>query len=159
MKEQQLHINYRLLPREEFDDALIELEAAAIEAARNAYAPYSRFFVGASLRLEDGTIVTGSNQENASYPQGICAERNALFHAGATYPDRAVKELLIVAFAEGKKRVNRASPCGGCRQVILETSTRYKTPIRIILPGERDALILEDNSFLLPFGFDASFLS
>ena len=70
MKEQQLHINYRLLPREEFDDALIELEAAAIEAARNAYAPYSRFFVGASLRLEDGTIVTGSNQENASYPQG-----------------------------------------------------------------------------------------
>ncbi len=158
MKKEQLSIDYRILPREEFDDALRQLEDAAIEAARKAYAPYSHFSVGAALRLEDGTIITGSNQENASYPLGICAERNALFHAGATYPDKAVKELLIVAFA-GDKRANRAAPCGGCRQVILETSARYHTPIRIILPGEKDALILEDNAYLLPFGFDASFLS
>ena len=110
MKKEQLSIDYRILPREEFDDALRQLEDAAIEAARKAYAPYSHFSVGAALRLEDGTIITGSNQENASYPLGICAERNALFHAGATYP-------------------------------------------------EKDALILEDNAYLLPFGFDASFLS
>lgn len=126
-------------------------------AARKAYAPYSSFMVGASVLLENGDVITGSNQENAAYPSGICAERTALFYAGASYPEIPVKTILITAFSSGKFLDNAVSPCGGCRQVILETIKRQKKPIRLIMAGESVITIVEDASMLLPFPFENPF--
>lgn len=105
--------------------------------------------------LQSGTIVTGSNQENAAYPSGLCAERTALFSAGALYPDDPVVALLIVAFSEGK-RVDMITPCGACRQVLLEVSSRFNRSFQVIMSGEQRAIVLDDNKMLLPFAFDGS---
>lgn len=145
---------YLEIPTAELSPADKELEARALEVARKAYAPYSNFLVGVALRLEDGTIITGSNQENAAYPSGICAERTALFYAGAEHPDLAPKEMLLLA-VNSAGRVQEISPCGACRQVIMEAAMRYK-PFRILLSGAEHTRILEDCRLLLPFGFDGS---
>ena len=131
------------------------MEEVAIEAARNAYAPYSRFRVGAALLLSNGVVVVGSNQENAAYPSGLCAERTALFAAGAQYPNEAVEILLLVAFSE-EDRVESITPCGACRQVLMETSSRHQKPFKVIMVGKEQALVLHDNRGLLPFAFDGS---
>ena len=131
------------------------MEEAAVEVARNAYAPYSRFRVGAALLLSNGVVVVGSNQENAAYPSGLCAERTALFAAGAQYPNEAVEILLLVAFSE-EDRVESITPCGACRQVLMETSSRYQKPFKVIMVGKEQALVLHDNRGLLPFAFDGS---
>lgn len=134
---------------------LLRLEEAAVEVARNAYAPYSRFRVGAALLLSNGVVVVGSNQENAAYPSGLCAERTALFAAGAQYPNESVEILLLVAFSE-EDRVESITPCGACRQVLMETSSRYQKPFKVIMVGKEQALVLHDNRGLLPFAFDGS---
>lgn len=152
----ELHIPYHRIKREAFSKELMELERVAEEAARKAYAPYSHFYVGAAARLSDGTIVQGSNQENAAYPSGLCAERTLLFHAGAIYPELPVEELLVLAINSKGERALAASPCGACRQVLLETSERQGKPFRVILPNDEEALIIEDNRDLLPFGFVAT---
>ncbi len=151
----ELRLHYQSVPTQELapdDKALVE---AALEVAQKAYAPYSHFHVGAALRLEGGTIVTGSNQENAAYPSGTCAERTALFYAGAQYPNDAPLTLAIVAINQ-EGRVPHISPCGACRQVILETATRYNRPYRVILSGRDESIILDDCRALLPWGFDGS---
>lgn len=149
-------IPYQRIKRADFTSGMLELEKAAREVAEKAYAPYSNFKVGAAVRLANGQIVTGSNQENAAYPSGICAERTALFYCGAQYPEVAVEEILVLAINNKGKLAASAAPCGACRQVILETSDRHQHPFRVILPGEEEAIVLEDNRDLLPFGFDAS---
>ena len=150
-----LSIPYERIQRKDFDATLLRLEEAAVEAARNAYAPYSRFRVGAALLLSNGVVVVGSNQENAAYPSGLCAERTALFAAGAQYPNEAVEILLLVAFSE-EDRVESITPCGACRQVLMETSSRYQKPFKVIMVGKEQALVLHDNRGLLPFAFDGS---
>ena len=150
-----LSIPYERIQRKDFDATLLRLEEAAVEAARNAYAPYSRFRVGAALLLSNGVVVVGSNQENAAYPSGLCAERTALFAAGAQYPNEAVEILLLVAFSE-EDRVETITPCGACRQVLMETSSRYQKPFKVIMVGKEQALVLHDNRGLLPFAFDGS---
>lgn len=130
------------------DDAL---RLAALDAARGAYAPYSRFRVGAALRMADGSILTGSNQENAAYPSGICAERTALFAAGATHPGLAVDALLLVALSPDGAPVPCISPCGACRQVMMETQTRQKSPLRVLLCGASAVLEFPSVNPLLPF--------
>ena len=150
-----LSIPYERIQRKYFDATLLRLEEAAVEAARNAYAPYSRFRVGAALLLSSGVVVVGSNQENAAYPSGLCAERTALFAAGAQYPNEAVEILLLVAFSE-EDRVESITPCGACRQVLMETSGRYQKPFKVIMVGKEQALVLHDNRGLLPFAFDGS---
>lgn len=150
-----LSIPYERIQRKDLDATLLRLEEAAIEAARNAYAPYSRFRVGAALLLSNGVVVVGSNQENAAYPSGLCAERTALFAAGAQYPNEAVEILLLVAFSE-EDRVESITPCGACRQVLMETSGRYQKPFKVIMVGKEQALVLHDNRGLLPFAFDGS---
>ena len=150
-----LSIPYERIQREDFDATLLRLEEAAVEAARNAYAPYSRFRVGAALLLSNGVVVVGSNQENAAYPSGLCAERTALFAAGAQYPNEAVEILLLVAFSE-EDRVESITPCGACRQVLMETSSRHQKPFKVIMVGKEQALVLHDNRGLLPFAFDGS---
>ena len=119
---------------------LIEL---AIEATDRSYSPYSHFKVGAAVRLENGVELTGSNQENAAYPSGICAERTTLFYAGAQYPDVPVKMLAIAARGtDGELTEEPTGPCGACRQVILESETRAKAPIRILLYGRKHVMIV-----------------
>lgn len=128
----------------------------ALEAARSAYAPYSEFHVGAAVRLSDGTVITGSNQENAAYPSGTCAERTALFYANASHPGVPVAEIAIIALYHGQVQ-QKISPCGSCRQVMAEVSDRYR-PYRVLLGGKDRTIILEDNRVLLPFTFDSSAL-
>ena len=135
-----------------------ELVAKAKEIVSDAYAPYSHFHVAAALRLESGRIVLGTNQENASYPLGLCAERTALFQSGALYPDDPVVSLAIVGAKEDGAFIKTCAPCGGCRQVMLEMADRHHHPFPVILAGPESALVVEDCRDLLPINFDASSL-
>lgn len=135
-----------------------ELVEAAKEATRQSYAPYSGFRVGAALRLANGMMVTGSNQENAAYPSGLCAERVALFHAQHTYPDQPVRALAIAAFANGHFCTAPIAPCGACRQVMLEVEDRYKSPMRILLYGTQGIYAIDSVKTILPFQFVGDYL-
>ena len=144
-------------------DELSQTDKAVVDAARNAtansYAVYSRFNVGAAVRLANGNVVSGSNQENAAYPSGLCAERTTLFWANSQYPDQAVEILAIAARTEQGELETPIPPCGACRQVILETEKRFGNSIRIILYGARQCYIIEEGiKALLPLSFDAGFL-
>ena len=141
---------------EELNDEEKKLVDAAKEATNRSYAPYSRFQVGAAVRLAGGVLVSGSNQENAAYPSGICAERTTLFYANSQYPDRAVEALAIAAQTGGKFIEHPTAPCGACRQVILETEERYHHPIRIYLYGTDEVYIVNSIVSLLPLCFGKS---
>lgn len=126
------------------------------EVGKTAYAPYSAFHVGAALLLEDGTIHVGSNQENAAYPSGLCAERVALFHAGAVHPELAVTTIAVTCSSKQFKVDSPLSPCGACRQVMAETERRYGKPIRVLLAGETGAVyVIGSVKELLPLSFVA----
>lgn len=141
---------------EELTDEEKKLVDAAKEASNRSYAPYSRFQVGAAVRLAGGVLVSGNNQENAAYPSGICAERTTLFYANSQYPDRAVEALAIAAQTGGKFIEHPTAPCGACRQVILETEERYRHPIRIYLYGTDEVYIVDSIVSLLPLCFGKS---
>ncbi|MBQ8968795.1 MAG: cytidine deaminase [Bacteroidaceae bacterium] len=130
-----------------------ELVEAAKQATQQSYSPYSKFRVGAALRLADGTIATGSNQENASYPLGLCAERTAIFHAQHMHPEQPIQAIAIAAWANGHFYPEPISPCGACRQVMLEVEDRYKHPIRVLLYGMSGTHVVETVKDLLPFQF------
>lgn len=136
------------------DRRLVESAEDFIE---HAYAPYSKFSVSAAALLDNGVIVNGTNQENAASPSGLCAERTAVFYANSMYPQRKIVTLAIAAFFEGQFVKNPITPCGSCRQVLLETEKRYKSPIRIILAGRDKCLIVNSVSDILPLNFDSSF--
>lgn len=155
MPHETKNIQYQRLPKTAWSDTLLRLESRAVEAAKRSYAPYSHFHVGAAVLLDDGTIVEGCNQENASFSPTICAERTALFAIGAHYPDRVVKMIAIVAETEGQ-RVEQISPCGVCRQVMMEVATRQGAPFAVALCGTEEAILIEDCRELLPFAFDGS---
>jgi len=141
--------DWKELPAEEHD-----LVHAAYSAMDRAYAPYSKFLVGAVLVFEDGTVVEGNNQENAAFPSGMCAERVALFYAGASYPKGVIKTICIVAQGELMPASFLLSPCGSCRQVLLESENRQKQAIRIIVVNQdMRTLVLDSVKDLLPFGF------
>jgi len=125
----------------------------AKEACSRAYAPYSQFQVGAAALLANGGIVTGNNQENVAFPSGLCAERTVLFYANSQYPEQAVQSLAIAAYTQGDFLAHPISPCGACRQVILETEMRYKNPVRIYLYGKSEIYIIEGIINLLPLAF------
>ncbi len=137
-----------------------ELLAAAREAIGGSYAPYSGFRVGAAILLEGGETIIGSNQENASYPSGLCAERVAVFQAGARYPGTPIRSLAVYAAdPEGKLQLP-AAPCGNCRQSILEYEHKQGSPIRVLLQAGNGAVYeCPSVAALLPLGFDPSFLS
>lgn len=134
-------------------EALVLAEAR--KAALKAHAPYSRFFVGAAVQLESGEIVAGSNQENASYPSGMCAERVVLNFVGATHPEAKIKTLCIAVVSKFKDAERVYAPCGGCRQVISESQARQNNePIEIIFEGPGDQLTrCSGIEHLLPFTF------
>ena len=114
-----------------------ELIHEAENAAKKAYAPYSKFKVGAAILLKNDKIVQGNNQENAAYPSGLCAERIAVFYANAQYPEAAVSKLAITAYRGDELVDLPISPCGSCLQVLLETQRRFNEPIEIILAGKK----------------------
>lgn len=153
----ELTVNtYRFEELDEQDRALIE---AAKEATRTSYAPYSKFSVGAALQLADGQVIKGSNQENASYPLGLCAERTALFYANASRPTLAVHTLAVAAWTDGRFLAQPITPCGACRQVMLETENRYKHPIRVLLYGTDCVYEIARAAYLLPLSFDEAALN
>ena len=160
MKELTLTCAIKLYDYDELSESDRQLVDAAKEATFTSYAPYSKFNVGAAARLSDGTIVTGSNQENAAYPSGLCAERTTLFYAGAHYPDKAVVALAVAARSESGYTATPIPPCGACRQVIIETEKRHKAaPIRTLLYGDKGTYVIEGGAgALLPIQFDESFL-
>ena len=123
-------------------------------AINSSYAPYSAFHVGAAVLLDNGEVVTGSNQENGAYPSGLCAERVALFHAKHQYPDASIKSLAITAHADHFEINHPITPCGACRQVIAEVQNRQTKKIRIILKGEKGVVqVIEGIENLLPLMF------
>ena len=154
MNHQAFQFQYEeYLNPEELSEAQMELVSLAVETARKAYAPYSSFLVGAALRLEDGTVITGNNQENAAYPSGICAERVALFYAGAQHPGVAVTSIAIAALREDTILEEPVSPCGGCRQVMLEKELQGRKPMEVILCGSGKIRVIRSASDLLPLPF------
>ena len=145
----QLFSNWTDLPEQE--QRLVD---KAYEAMENAYAPYSEFKVGACALMDDGSFILGNNQENAAFPSGICAERVALFYAGANFPNKKVLTLCIVAKGDLMPASQLLSPCGGCRQVMLEAENRQKQTIRVILVNQdKRTMVLDSVIQLLPFGF------
>ena len=156
MNEITLKINYQ-----EYDSPAEmsaedqELVAAAHEARKGSYSPYSNFQVGAALRLVNGLIVKGANQENAAYPSGLCAERTAMFWASANYPDVAFDTLAISAADHGVLCELPASPCGSCRQVMAEYEKKYGRPLKVILVGAKRIRKFAKVEDLLPIIFDS----
>ncbi len=154
MKERKIQIKYNEFGHGELNTRDKELVGFAFKAAKNAYAPYSKFRVGAAILLDDGTVVSGNNQENAAYPSGLCAERVALFYANANYPDKSVDSIVIVVIDSADKIVPHfVSPCGACRQVISETEMRYEHKIRILLVSANVIIEFDSIQDLLPFSF------
>ncbi|MBL4861733.1 MAG: cytidine deaminase [Crocinitomicaceae bacterium] len=135
----------------ESDQILVQ---KAIDVRETAYAPYSKFRVGASVLLSNNEIVTGSNQENIAYPSGLCAERVALFYVGANYPNDSVDTLCIVAKGDLVPMESILAPCGGCRQVMVETESRQENAYRVILVSQNGVTIVLDSAMdLLPLAF------
>jgi len=161
MKENKIEISYRVyddineLPGE---DSL--LLSKAREVTKHAYAPYSNFYVGAAAKLANGQIVTGTNQENASYPVGLCAERTLLASASALFPGIAVDTMAVTYQSDNGNSNQPIAPCGMCRQYLQEYEIRVSKPIRLILGGsEGKIFVFEKASQLLPLGFTSDDMS
>jgi len=137
----------------------LKLLEIAQESAKHAYAPYSRFKVGAAILLKNGHIISGNNQENAVYPAGICAERVALFYAASQFPETPIEKIAITTIGIEKKICKPVPPCGICRQALLEYETKFGKPIQIIMAGEKtEVYITKSVTELLPLSFNDSFL-
>lgn len=143
---------------EECPENIKKLIEKAKLAAKDAYAPYSEFHVGAAVLLADGKIITGNNQENAAYPSGLCAERVALFHANSQYPQIAVEAIAVAAYHNGAFTDNPCTPCGSCRQTLLEIEHRYDKPIKIVMYGRAKICEVDSIKKLLPLSFGKSSL-
>ena len=154
MKELELKSVIQACQIEELSAEEQHLVNLAIEATGRSYAPYSNFHVGAAVRLENGENIIGCNQENAAYPSGLCAERTALFSAGAQYPNVGVEMLAIAARGtDGELQYEPVGPCGSCRQVIVESETRAGHPIRILLYGRKCVYVIDGIRKLMPLMF------
>jgi len=139
---------------EELDTESKYLVHKAKEATTHSYAPYSKFHVGAALILDDGTVIPGSNQENASYPLCMCAERVALYATTSSHPGKRIIKIAVVAHKKNHKELTTATPCGACRQVILEFEQRQKMPIEVIMLGPDEKWVkCPSAASLLPLGF------
>lgn len=147
------YLEYESLDQLEAQDR--ELADAAIEAVAHSYAPYSNFNVGAAVMFEDGGIIKGSNQENAAYPSGLCAERTALFYASASHPEKAITKIAIAAGQNGEICNSPATPCGACRQVMAQYQNKGGKPMEILLVGAGKIWKFSKVDDLLPLIFDS----
>ena len=145
--------------RSELSPEWLHLLEQAHEAAKKAYSPYSNFKVGAALLLNNGEVVTGNNQENAAFPSGLCAERTATYYASAQYPEVPFNKLAITAINPQAKLTKPVSPCGSCRQALLEYEQKFNQHIEVLLAGEEgEVYVLKSISDLLPFSFSSDYL-
>ncbi len=159
MKEFSLHVKVVIKTEDELTPQEMRLLDEARQATYRSYAPYSHFSVGAAVELADGTIVSGCNQENAAYPSGLCAERTAVFYANSQHPDKPIRRICIAARdTEGRLLQRPISPCGACRQVLLEAEQRAGNDIEVFLYGTEETYIIRSIKDLLPLSFDESFL-
>lgn len=147
----------------EFKEALnsedLALLNAAFQAVETAFAPYSKFKVGAAARLSNGQIILGSNQESASYPVGICAERTLLNTIGSQFPNETIQAMAVSYLPNGVESDHPLSPCGMCRQSLLDYEMRYKAPIKLILAGKTGrVMLIASASNIIPFGFTGAIL-
>jgi cytidine deaminase len=138
---------------EDLPDPQAALVKKAMEAAKDAYAPYSGYHVGAAVLLGNGKVIATNNQENAAYPSGLCAERVAIFYAGSQYPDVPVKCMAVAAMKDGIFLETPVTPCGACRQVLYEQETRSLEALELILFGSKKIQVLRRASDLLPLPF------
>lgn len=159
METKHLDIPVEICTYDELTPDERRLIDAAKTTTRHAYAPYSHFHVGAAILLADGNIITGTNQENAAYPSGICAERTAMFYANSRHPHTAPVMMAIAAHTDGDYTAAPTSPCGACRQVLIETETRYSRHIPLLLYSRHTILRLRSASDLLPLSFTATALN
>ncbi len=159
---QKRKVTFELSVFDSFKELSIEdqsLMEAAVQARQNAYAPYSNFNVGAAVLMENDEIVIGNNQENASYPSGLCAERVAVFQAGARHPGIKIRSIAISAASQNYKVDKPAAPCGNCRQSISEYEQKQKKPIQILMMGETGKVFkCTSVADILPLAFGSSYL-
>ena len=153
MKEINLDAKIQFCQMEELSADDQRLVKKAIDATLNSYAPYSNFHVGACLRTADGMEMIGANQENAAFPSGLCAERSAIFAAQSQHPESAIVSLAIAARNEEGLMATPVSPCGACRQVILEMEDRYQCDVKILLYGTEGIYVIPNVKTLLPLHF------
>ena len=154
MKQLDIHTTIKIYSPDELSAEEQQLVEVAKKATTRSYAPYSHFHVGAAALLANGEIISGTNQENAAYPSGICAERTTLFYANSQHPQEAVKALAIAArTSEGHWTETPISPCGACRQVMTETENRYEKPMKVLLCSAREVFVIESAKDLLPVSF------
>ncbi|MCL2511661.1 MAG: cytidine deaminase [Bacteroidales bacterium] len=155
MKSKTLTLTYTEYEKSsELPDKDRLLVERAQQSAKDAYAPYSKFHVGAAVLLGDGAVITGNNQENAAYPSGLCAERVAVFYAMATHPKTAIEAIAITALSDDSQLKIPPFPCGACRQVLAEYEYRQKKPVRFILHAQSGkTVVMEGIDNLLPFPF------
>ena len=160
MKQININTTFNVFnSQEELPIEIQNLMDTAVEARKNAYAPYSKFRVGTALLLDNGKVVIGSNQENAAYPSGLCAERVAVFQAGAVYPDAKIIKMAITAASDTNPTKSPIPPCGSCRQSISEYEFKQDSPIEIYFMGETGEVYKSDSiKNLLPLSFDKNFL-
>ena len=156
MREAQIIVPYQVFDYEELSAEDRELVDMAKAMTGTSYSPYSHFQVGAALRLADGQIFKGSNQENAAFPSGLCAERTAFFAASANAPEVPPVTIAIAAQTGGQFLENMVAPCGACRQSLLEAETRFKQDIRVLLYGTRGTYVIRSMRDLLPLTFDGT---
>jgi cytidine deaminase len=160
MKEIEITISFTIFDTlNELPTEIQDLMHQAIEVRKKAYAPYSKFKVGAALLLDNGKVILGSNQENAAYPSGLCAERTAIFYAGSTYPEAKILKMAITAASDINQTTAPIPPCGSCRQSIAEYEIKQDTPIEIYFMGEIGEIYKSSSlKNLLPLMFDKKFL-
>tara|TARA_B100000900_G_scaffold148814_1_gene126294 strand:- start:3651 stop:4133 length:483 start_codon:yes stop_codon:yes gene_type:complete len=160
MKEIKICSDFKIFDSlDELSDQTKHLFEEASIVRESAYSNYSRFSVGAALLLENGKILSGSNQENASYPLGLCAERTVLFYANSKFPNVKIKEIVIIAGSVDKINEKPVAPCGACRQVISEFQTNQNSDIALYFKGEKGKIIYTESiNNLLPYKFDKAFL-
>ena len=159
MKQINIHSTITILTEQELNAIELDLKNQAFEARSKAYAPYSKFTVGAAILLDNGVVVKGSNQENAAYPSGLCAERVAIYYAGANYPDAKIVKMFITASPQDRDLEVPIPPCGSCRQAIAEYEFKQDIPIEIFFMGAKGDIYKSDSlKNLLPFVFDKNHL-
>ena len=156
MENKSYHIEYKLYKSfNDLPEHLQKLYSKSKEACKSAYAPYSNFNVGAALLLESGETILGSNQENAAYPSGLCAERTVLFYFGANYKGQKIKSIAVAATKDNSNFIENISPCGGCRQVLAEYENIQNEKIEFLMPGLNGEFIVHHSvKNFLPFEFD-----
>lgn len=160
VNKEVFQFEFKRMPSKSFLEPIFQsLLDQAIKTRENAYAPYSNFQVGAAVLMDNGVVVLGNNQENAAYPSGLCAERVAIFHAAANYPNVPIKAIAISASDKNTPTTTPASSCGNCRQAMAEYEQKQQQPISLLCMGASGEVIQIDSVLsLLPFAFSSEFL-